>query len=288
MSMMGGASSGSLMLEPRQTINKKLEVDNHLTHKFVEEDLGKVASEWDDVDWETLDMEAEVEVDADWGESQASEWELQKEAKGKWEVEISSDMWDSTFWNSEEMLGQEEEKSSIWPWDNNKGESRVDVGKRASAILEADRSQLSHVYPSKMKYPDNGVYIGTMKNGMREGNGRHDYPNGDWYLGEWVADEREGEGKCYSGGNEYLGAWQRGRPEGQGCLTFQHGDTLQGNFKSGHAHGECVLKLHSGEQFIGNFHNGNKHGVGIMVLLDGQKNEESWDHGTLIKRRPII
>ena len=50
-------------------------------------------------------------------------------------------------------------------------------------------------------------YEGSWVKGVREGQGKCKYANGDVYDGEWSADVRAGAGSCnYENGDKYTGA----------------------------------------------------------------------------------
>jgi hypothetical protein len=47
----------------------------------------------------------------------------------------------------------------------------------------------------KIEMINGGYYEGDWRNGMREGCGKHTWPDQSYYEGEWVADKAEGKGK---------------------------------------------------------------------------------------------
>ena len=56
-----------------------------------------------------------------------------------------------------------------------------------------------------------GEYMGTVKNGL---------PNGQGQL-------------CYSHGGKYIGSWKDGKKDGQGIYTYTDGRVSIGNYKIG-------------------------------------------------------
>ena len=76
----------------------------------------------------------------------------------------------------------------------------------------------------KMTYPNNEVYEGNFKLGIREGNGTFTYKNGDIYEGNWVNDLRSGNGTInYSNGDSYSGEWSNNIRNGSGKYTYSNG-----------------------------------------------------------------
>ena len=48
-----------------------------------------------------------------------------------------------------------------------------------------------------MRYEDGTIYIGEFKNDMRHGKGSLRFPNKDRYEGNWIEDNKDGEGVYY-------------------------------------------------------------------------------------------
>ncbi len=62
-------------------------------------------------------------------------------------------------------------------------------------------------------YPNGAYYIGEFINGIPEGNGRIFYPTGDRYEGGWKNHQPHGRGIMYYASGEVIGAvWDRGKP----------------------------------------------------------------------------
>jgi hypothetical protein len=125
-------------------------------------------------------------------------------------------------------------------------------------------------------YKGGAVYDGQWVDGLRQGRGKCTYPlsvaprlaAGDArkaarpaapedstlieeacavYDGEWLADERCGEGRFVGapaprgGGEVYEGQWRRGVPHGRGKCRYADGDVYDGEWIDGHRHGEGLL-----------------------------------------------
>ena len=89
---------------------------------------------------------------------------------------------------------------------------------------------------------------GTYKvsQGTKENQGAADY------TGEFVNNEREGEGtyKWTDGGDEYSGEYVKGKREGQGVYKFKNGDIYDGAWKAGMKHGEGIYTYANGEKKV--------------------------------------
>ena len=57
--------------------------------------------------------------------------------------------------------------------------------------------------------PDNGIYEGYFRNGLRHGKGKMVFENGDWYEGNYVDGRAEGFGEFFANGKKekYIGQW---------------------------------------------------------------------------------
>ncbi len=73
------------------------------------------------------------------------------------------------------------------------------------------------------------VYQGSWHDGLRSGNGKMTFANGDVYEGAWKNDQPNGHGEMqYQDGTSYEGAWLDGKRVGQGILTLANGMISQG------------------------------------------------------------
>ena len=71
-------------------------------------------------------------------------------------------------------------------------------------------------------------YEGNMKNGIRVGNGKYFFKNGNVYDGEWKNDNFDGNGKItYPNGDVYKGIWKEGKRVGEGSLRKPSGRVLE-------------------------------------------------------------
>jgi hypothetical protein len=72
------------------------------------------------------------------------------------------------------------------------------------------RKGLKHGQGTLTHISDHSSYQGSFVEGMQEGRGVSVYPNGDIYEGDWVRDQRCGQGslKSNDGVRIYEGGWK--------------------------------------------------------------------------------
>ena len=92
-----------------------------------------------------------------------------------------------------------------------------------------------------------GEYMGTVKNGL---------PNGQGQL-------------CYSHGGKYIGSWK----DGQGIYTYTDGRVSIGNYKNGNKNGNMKIKCPNGDTYQGDFKKGSPSGKFIFTNSKGEVSE---------------
>lgn len=152
--------------------------------------------------------------------------------------------------------------------------------------------------------PSGAIYQGVIDvKGRAHGHGTQRWPNGDVYVGEWVADAMEGygtfetsSGSSYRGrweasvqwgqgtylapdGGKYTGEWQDGQMHGEGEYTWPDGAIFQGQFVQGKRTGHGVITWESGVCYDGEWLDDVEHGNGMLMSQDGVTIEGKWIHG---------
>ena len=66
----------------------------------------------------------------------------------------------------------------------------------------------------KLEFDDGGFYEGFFHLGKKIGKGIYKYNSGNFYLGDWNEDNKEGYGKMYwlDKGETYKGYWKNNLP----------------------------------------------------------------------------
>ncbi len=111
-----------------------------------------------------------------------------------------------------------------------------------------------------VRYGDGSVFSGNFKLGIREGEGRHEFPDGSSLQGVWKHDLANGAMVWVGGGAQWLrsynGTYVDGRPHAkQAEATFGDGSRFVGSFKNGVAD-KGELTLSDGSVLSGKFRNG--------------------------------
>ena len=126
-------------------------------------------------------------------------------------------------------------------------------------------------------YPDGGIYIGEMKNNLRNGKGKMRYSNDDkynryLYEGEWKDDLFDGYGIMYWKNSDfYQGDWKKGLKEGKGIYNFCNGDIYEGEFKNDKKEGKGIYTFNKLNRYEGEMKNDYIEGNGIFYWENGDK-----------------
>lgn len=83
-----------------------------------------------------------------------------------------------------------------------------------------------------------GVYEGEWKNGLRDGQGKYTWTNGDTYTGAWFEDKRNGQGLyIWHDGSKYKGNYSHGVRSGYGIYYYTNGTIYEGTWQNNLKHG---------------------------------------------------
>ena len=99
-------------------------------------------------------------------------------------------------------------------------------------------------------------YVGEIKNGLPNGQGRLTHHNLNQWLGEFKDGKLNGQGTfTLSDGRKYVGEYKDGIPNGQGTHTFGkgdfEGDKYEGEYKGGIPNGQGTYTSSNGEKYEG-------------------------------------
>ena len=119
------------------------------------------------------------------------------------------------------------------------------------------RKNIQYIYYDKaLKKDITCTYHGEfLKNTLiRHGRGLFIWEDGEYYLGYWKNDKRDGKGRNnYSNGNVYQGTYKNGKKEGSGMYKWNNGDIYVGEFKNDLKDGAGKYKYRNGDKYIGSF-----------------------------------
>lgn len=124
--------------------------------------------------------------------------------------------------------------------------------------------------------PNGRRYEGEFNVGQRHGEGKMDFNNGNFYIGQWQRDKQHGFGVFH---NEiegiYEGMFIEGFKEGYGKMRFANGDYYEGGWKRGlyNDRGKLTCPVGAIEKYEGQFEYGKFSGKGILYYRNGSKYE---------------
>jgi hypothetical protein len=117
-----------------------------------------------------------------------------------------------------------------------------------------------------------GTYKGSWKNGLRYGQGKFSWINGDIYNGSWFEDKRHGQGTyTWSDGSIYKGHYSHGVRSGYGIYYYTNGTIYEGTWQSNLKHGIANFYFKESVNIGGRYFN-NEYVSGTGI------NQESYKH----------
>ena len=96
-----------------------------------------------------------------------------------------------------------------------------------------------------IKWRNNAIFMGEIKNGVKDGIGVFKWPDGTKYEGEFIKDRIEGLGQIY----------------------FLDGNIFRGQILNGLPHGYGEFTWNNDNKYVGNYINGKKEGFGIYIMI---------------------
>jgi len=127
------------------------------------------------------------------------------------------------------------------------------------------------------------VYNGNWDNDMYNGKGLINYVFGDYYLGYFLNNKKEGKGKLYENSNCYEGYFKNDKKNGKGILKIYNKNSnrstviYDGIFVNDILIGYCKITYKNGDTYEGNIENYKKQGFGIYICNKTKnKYEGNW------------
>ncbi|MGI9201101.1 MAG: MORN repeat-containing protein [Woeseiaceae bacterium] len=110
----------------------------------------------------------------------------------------------------------------------------------------------------------------SFKNGLAQGYGEIDNPNGSSYQGDFDAGEFDGSGiYVAANGDRYEGQFKDGEPHGLGHFIAKDGEEYQGDFLGGKRFGLGIHISSTGGIYVGEFKDGLPSGSGMFEDKQG-------------------
>lgn len=145
------------------------------------------------------------------------------------------------------------------------------------------------------KFVPGGVFLGEWLKGRMHGCGILSYTDGEYYVGAWKYDKKEGLGVYVWGmgsgsvaGDKFEGHFLHGTCHGCGRTMFNDGGWHKGTYHSGKMHGWGVMQTSDGWEYTGQWDRDEMHGDVVCNYVFGfnvEKQVQIYDHGTLTDRR---
>ena len=129
-------------------------------------------------------------------------------------------------------------------------------------------------------------YAGQWLDDDRTGNGVYYYSNGDKYTGMFIKGKRNGKGEyVYQNGDVYDGEWVNDRKEGVGQFLFQKGGYYQGEWRNNLMEGKGFMMYCNGDNYEGEWEKGVKHGKGIYFWVEGLGFDGVWEKDGMVSEK---
>ena len=104
-----------------------------------------------------------------------------------------------------------------------------------------------------IKFKD-GNYVGELKDGKKNGNGKMMYADGRVYDGAWKDDKKNGQGTMlYANRDYYDGNWEGDLQIGNGSMVYANGNYYNGKWRDNQRHGFGMMKYADDNVYEGNF-----------------------------------
>jgi len=127
-------------------------------------------------------------------------------------------------------------------------------------------------------------YEGDFKNGLMEGKGIYYWNNGERCEGDFKNGKREGKGiYYYNSGSRYKGDYKNDKKEGKGIMYFNNGNRYEGDWIDNKREGKGIFYWNNGDRYEGDWKNDKREGIGIMYNNNGKKKEGIWKNDKLEK-----
>jgi hypothetical protein len=130
------------------------------------------------------------------------------------------------------------------------------------------------------KWPNGDSYEGEYVNNERTGEGSYVWANGDHYTGDFMAGKRHGIGVyVWANGDRYEGEYVNDERHGSGTYIWANRDRYEGDFFKGQRHGKGKLTWADGEIYEGAFAEGKRTGIGVYISSGGDRYEGYFEDG---------
>jgi len=131
-----------------------------------------------------------------------------------------------------------------------------------------------------IRFADGQVYAGSVRSGVRHGQGINKWSDGQSYSGEWKANSRNGRGThSWPDGRKATGHWSEGHLNGKVYFMWPNGATFDGTCKMGKKNGRGIHTYSDGRVYSGTFEDGKETGFATLSCPDGTKYRGQFKNG---------
>jgi hypothetical protein len=140
-----------------------------------------------------------------------------------------------------------------------------------------------------------GIFLGDWLKGRMHGKGILAYTDGEYFIGNWKHDKKDGLGTYMWGtssgdvaGDKFEGHFKNGNCDGYGRTLFNDGGWHKGSYRNGKMHGSGVMQTSDGWEYSGNWSKDELHGEVVCTNVFGfnaQKQVHRYDYGTFVGSR---
>ncbi|CAD8122011.1 unnamed protein product [Paramecium sonneborni] len=146
-----------------------------------------------------------------------------------------------------------------------------------------------------MLMPDQSIYFGQIVNGQRQGIGKQHwtkegnllegtwidnqlngrarmiYPNGDYFIGNFLNNIANGLGKFVNSKKQVSGFWLNNKLNGEGNEIRKNGTIYRGQFSEGKIQGNGQFEYANKCIYRGSVYKGKMHGKGELIFNDNTR-----------------
>jgi len=131
-------------------------------------------------------------------------------------------------------------------------------------------------------YSNGDKFIGTYRNGKKNGEGSMFFMNGEVYVGQWAEDLFHGQGTyTWPNGDRFVGTFAKGMRDGKGVFSWTNSQRFEGGYKEGKRSGRGKMLFPNGEVYEGEFLEDRFHGGGTYTFSDGSIYDGLFENGVI-------
>ena len=129
-------------------------------------------------------------------------------------------------------------------------------------------------------FADGAKYVGSYKEGKKNGKGEFYWADGSSYKGEFLKNNIHGFGEyAWVDGRRYIGDWLDNKMNGKGTFFWPNGRRYEGEYHLDKKQGYGIFYWADGQVFKGEWKDGKQHGNGFYCAVGGKFKQGEWHNG---------